>query len=373
VGLLLMCYCRTRLCLPASALAPAFTFGAPAVLAVDTSAPVPGRGLLLSAAPSSSPSPDAAPASTAAATSFAHPTSLDPSVGPLRLDALAALGLAHDHVRHFVQGLDVVRCPPATHPSSFALTVSPYETLFPLLRGVAGEPCVSRRRLVKRIPTSTTGCTSEKRALPAAQIPRCFLSTDPTWSTILKIPFVKQALALRSQLIGGSLLSADRFLYEVQGLVYLMEWNKARGTAVKVRENSLTPPHPSSAQTPRKLGVVPRGMATHLSPCLSDRFVPNSSSYDFCWRLHTRQTREGDMVCSMHTRVVRLAPPRASNPAAGSVDTRGCPLAGGGGAHGGHRTGAGAGAGRGCVSHQTNASGAVAAGPLVAELRVGAF
>jgi hypothetical protein len=34
--------------------------------------------------------------------------------------------------------------------------------------------------------------------------------------------------------LGGSLLSAERFLYEMQGLVYLMEWNRARGTAVKV-------------------------------------------------------------------------------------------------------------------------------------------
>jgi len=34
--------------------------------------------------------------------------------------------------------------------------------------------------------------------------------------------------------LGGSLLSPERFLYEMQGLVYLMEWNRARGTAVKV-------------------------------------------------------------------------------------------------------------------------------------------
>jgi hypothetical protein len=104
VGLLLMCYCRTRLSLPPAALAPAFTFGAPACLAVDAGVSIPSRGLLLNAAP---PLPSAVASPSAASSS---PTS-DVYAAPRALDALAALDLGPDHVRHFVQGLDVVRAP----------------------------------------------------------------------------------------------------------------------------------------------------------------------------------------------------------------------------------------------------------------------
>lgn len=105
VGLLLMCYCRTRLSLPPAALAPAFTFGAPACLAVDAGVSVPSRGLLLNAAP---PLPSAVPSPSAASSS---PTSDGYAAAPRALDALAALDLGPDHVRHFVQGLDVVWAP----------------------------------------------------------------------------------------------------------------------------------------------------------------------------------------------------------------------------------------------------------------------
>jgi len=170
VGLLLMCYCRTRLRLPPEAIAPAWTFGAPACLAQEQMrGPVVRNALPPPASPSPSTSSSATaspPVSTSAAAvdpqglgdtfpGFAARSSSD-------ADALAVLDLTPEHVRHFVQGLDV--------------------------------------------------------------IPRCFLSVDPVWSALLKFPMVKEVLEWREQFMGTTVLSNSRFLYEMQGIVYLMEY-----------------------------------------------------------------------------------------------------------------------------------------------------
>jgi len=162
VGLILMCYCRSRLNLPLEVISPTYTFGAPPVVARDTSARSSARVF-----PAGFRKPVVEPAST----SKLSKNKAGPPVQSTT-DALTAMQLTPYHVQQFVQGLDI--------------------------------------------------------------IPRVFLSVDPIWTTAMKNPVLSRVMEWRTSLIGGTLMSSSRFLYELHGLVYLMEWNKIRGTAVKV-------------------------------------------------------------------------------------------------------------------------------------------
>jgi len=96
-----MCYCRTRLRIAPELLAPTYTFGAPPVLAVDLTKPKEYQQAL------PAPSEDDSGATT---TSYNSGSTDYPGFSAsYTTDVLRVLDLSSDHVRHFVQGLDVVR------------------------------------------------------------------------------------------------------------------------------------------------------------------------------------------------------------------------------------------------------------------------
>jgi hypothetical protein len=216
VGMLLMCYCRTRLNMSASMILPSYTFGAPPVVAYDVMA----AGVSLSdkskttlpTGRSKSNSPPSLYNSVESKVTTSEASSDCDTV----CDALSAVQLPPHHVHQFVQGLDV--------------------------------------------------------------IPRCFLTVDPIWSVALKIPMLNNIMEWRSRTFGGAVMSNSRFMYELHGLVFLMEWNKERGHNVKVV---------SGDKAPEALSNGPALAADVLAtrPMLAVQSLLDHSSLNYAWEI----------------------------------------------------------------------------------------
>eukprot|EP00959_Pyramimonas_sp_CCMP1952_P340476 7131442-Pyramimonas_sp.AAC.1 len=223
VGFILMCYCRSRLNLPADAISPSYTFGAPPVVARDTSAGSKARVF-----PAGFRKPIVEPASTSG-------TELSTNNAGPKTDALVAMQLSPYHVQQYVQGLDI--------------------------------------------------------------IPRCFLSVDPIWSAAMKNPVLSTVMEWRSSLIGGTLMSSSRFLYELHGLVYLMEWNKIRGTAVKVVSGE-------AAAEALSHGPALAADVLAAQPMLAVQSLMDHSSQNYAWELT-------NIVVVEQRRQKKLPPPKS--------------------------------------------------------------